>query len=196
MESENEYLAFLIDTLKELPLNVQRLYQENRSGMLAFLPPMPLFANRGGHYSQSLGKRYLHLYLDQRTMDSSPAIFFKRLSTRCADDGSVVQQLLLFIPVGYRAVVQHALKNFPFAMTPPEFRSHVIQTLSYEKWLREGNRLVMIGEELDSILYRFLPLFPEHQLHNRLCILFEAIDEIDDQLREEVFQFIETAEES
>ena len=197
VESENEYLAFLIDTLKELPLNVQRLYQENCDrGMLSSSPTHAFICKPGWPLIRKAWESDLYTYTWIKEQWIAPQHNFLK---DCLLDGrmmdAVIQQLLLFIPIGYRPVVQHALKNFPFAMTPSEFRSHVIQALSYEKWLREGNRLAQISEELDSILYRFLPLFPEHQLRERLGTLFEAIDEIDDRLREQVLHLIETAEE-
>ena len=198
VESENEYLAFLIDTLKELPISVQRLYQENgERGMLSFSPTHAFICKPGWPLIRKAWESDSYTYTWIKEQWTAPQQHFLKacvLDARMMD--LIVQQLLLFIPVGYRPVVQHALKNFPFAMTPPEFRSHVIQTLSYEKWLREGNRLFMIGEELDSILYRFIPLFPEYQLREHLMTLFEAIDEMDDQLRHEVFLLIDAAEES
>ena len=198
VESENEYLAFLIDTLKELPLSVQRLYQENpERGMLAFSPTHAFICKPGWDLFRKgwESDAYTYTWIKERWIAPQ-----QQFLANCLLDArmmeAVVEQLLWFIPTGYRAVVRHALKSFPFTMTPPEFREHVLQALSYEKWLREGHRLVAIGEELDSILYRFLPLFPEHQLRERLIILFEAIDEIDDSLRAELFRLIERAEES
>lgn len=78
-------------------------------------------------------------------------------------------------------------------MTPPEFREHLLKTLSYEKWLQ--GRLNLIAEEIDSILYRFIPLFPEYALSEKLMLLFQEIPEIEGKLKEEVVHYSESVQE-
>lgn len=198
VESETEYLAFLIDTIKELPLNVQRLYQENcNRGMLSFSPTHAFICKPGWPLFRKAWESDIYTYTWIKEKWVQPQYDFLNgclLDTRMIE--AVIGELLLFIPIGYRSVVQHALKHISYAMTPSELHSHVIQTLSYEKWLRDPARLSMIGDELGAILYRSLPFFPEYQLGERLRTLFEAIDEIDDSLRETLFHLIDKAEES
>lgn len=198
VESENEYLAFLIDTIKELPYNVQRLYQEQpEKGMLAFTPTHAFVCKPGWSIFRQAWENDLYTYTWIKQQWLEPQ---QQFLSNCLLDSRMIEalidELLLFFPEGYRTVVRQALGGFSLAMTPFEMREHILQVLSYEKWLRVGNRLMAIGEEFDSLLLRMLPLFPEHQLREKLVTLFEAVDEIDDRLREQVFERIGKAEDA
>jgi hypothetical protein len=197
VESETELLAFFIDTLKECPLSVQRLYQESsEQGMLAFSPTHAFVCKPGWNLFRQGWESDIYTYTwikEQWLLPQQRFLSQIVLDARMVE--VIVDHFLSFFPSSYHAVVAHVLKNVPFAMTPYELREHFIKTLAYEKWLREGNRLQAIAEELDSILYRLLPLFPEYQLRERIKILFSAIDEMDDPSREILYQVIDTAEE-
>lgn len=197
VESENELLAFLIDSIKELPLAVQQTLKtdENKS-LLAFSPTHAFLGKPGWRLFREGWESSLYTYTWIRDQWAAPQIKFLDtllLNNRMME--AIIDQLLRIIPLGYRTVVQHALSSFGYAMTPPEFRENVMQTLSYEKWLHGGRRLELIGEELDSILYNSLPLFPEHELRERLDTLFYAVEEIDEGLRNELLRRFDEVEE-
>ncbi len=193
VESETELLAFFIDTIKELPLSVQKMFQQDPSrSMLAFSPTHAFLCKPGWKLFRKGWESDLYTYTWIRDLWHHPQLNFLDdhiLENRMMDH--LVSELLLVIPPGYRPIVQNILKTFPFPMRADEFREHVKNALSYEKWLRGGRHLELLLEELDSILYRTLPLFPEHALQERLRVLFESIDEIDDQLQKKLVQLID-----
>jgi hypothetical protein len=198
VENENELLAFLIDTMKGCPLSVQHKYRDDPTlSMLAFSPTHAFLCKPGWKLFYKAWESDTYTYTWIRDHWVTPQQIF--LDTHLLDNRMmelIVQQLLLFIPIGYRPIVQNALKSFTYSMTPPEFREHVMKMLAYEKWLHEGHKLDLIAEELDSMLYRFLPLFPEHALQEKLTLLFESIDEADVQIKKEIPLFSEKVEES
>jgi hypothetical protein len=197
VESENELLAFLMDSIKELPLSIQNKYEKDPSlSMLAFSPTHAFLCKPGWELFRKGWESDTYTYTWIR--DQWAALHLKFLDSLLLDTRmmeAIVSQLLLFIPLGYRPVVKNALKSFAFSMAPTEFREHVLKMLSYEKWLHSGRRLELIAEELDSILYRFLPLFPEHELKARLDQLFEAMDFIDEGLKKKLHSFFPMVEE-
>ncbi len=198
VERESEYLAYLLDTLKELPLTLQHQFQERGDkGILASSPTHAFVVKPGWPLLRQGWESDLYSYTWVKEHWQLPQQRFLEgilLDSRMMD--AIIQQLLLFIPPGYRPLVNSAFKNFPLSMTPVEFRDHVMMTLSYEKWLSERGRMQWALEELDSILYHSLPLFPEHQLRERLTLLFDAVDEIDPTQRFQLSRLIETAEEA
>src|SRR3984957_15948549 len=196
VENENEFLAFLIDTMKELPLSIQRKYQTDpEMSMLAFSPTHAFLIKPGWKLFRKSWESDIYTYTWIRDHWIAPHLKFLDsflLDHRMME--SIIQQLLLFIPIGYRPLVKHALRGFTYSITPPEFRERVIKILSYEKWLQKW--MSLIAEELDSILYHFLPLFPEHALREKLITLFNAVTEVDDRLKEGIFNHFEVAQES
>ena len=197
VESENELLAFLMDSVKELPLSTQRKYEQNPTlNMLAFSPTHAFLCKPGWDQFKKGWESDTYTYTWIRDRWAAGQLKFldsQLLNQRMME--VIVDQLLLFIPVGYRPIVQHALRNFGFSMAPPEFREQVLRTLSYEKWLQGGRRLELIAEELDSILYRSLPLFPEYTLKDKLTQLFEDVMEIDEELKKAIYSFFPMVEE-
>lgn len=192
VESENELLAFLIDTLKELPRSTQQLFEHKSTlSLLAFSPTHAFLCKPGWNLFKRAWESDLYTYTWIRDRWHAPILRF--LDEQILDGGMIeklVEELFLFFPAGYRPLVKGALKNLPFSLRPHEFREHVLKALSYEKWL--GRHLDLLGEEIDSLLYRSLPLFPENLLPERLRLLFKSVDEIDDDLQERLSKSIET----
>jgi hypothetical protein len=188
VESENEYLAFLIDMMKELPLRFQQMYQKDPDGSLLTFSPTHAFLCKPGWRSFKAAWQsdiYTYTWIKDHWMRHQ----IKFLNSIVLDHGMMAiltQDLLRYIPAGYRAVAAEALKNFAYSMTPVQFRGHVIQVMSYERWLKEGGKLDLLAEELDSILYKYLPLFPEYELREKLESIFNNMDEIDSPLKEKI----------
>lgn len=197
VESDNELLAFLIDGLKEQALSTQQIYQKdpNRS-LLAFSPTHAFLCKPGWSLFRKAWESDLYTYTWIRDLFVNPQLRFldeNILNVRMIEH--LVSEFLHFIPSGYRPLAKKVLSDFAFSMRADEFRESVLKKLSYERWIREGSRhLALIAEELDSILYRSLPLFPEHALRDRLFILFEGIDDVDDALQKKIFSLIEKLE--
>lgn len=197
VESENEYLAFLIDTLKELPKNQKQMFRiDPERSMLAFSPTHAFLCKPGWKLFRQAWESDSYTYTWIRDNWMRPQKKFLDsilLDQRMMD--TLIQHLLPSIPVTHRALAAHLLKNFSFAMTPSDFREKILTTLSYERGLQGERRLDFIAEEIDALLYRSLPLFPEHQLKEKLTTLFDAIDEITPQLRAALSQRFNNVEE-
>lgn len=180
VESPTELLAFFIDTVRELPLSTQRLFEKEQDrSMLASSPTHAFLCKPGWSLFRKAWESDLYTYTWIRDVWNHPQQRFldeNILDSRMMD--FLFSELLNFIPPGYQPLVKNILQGFPYSMRSNEFRDYVIRALSYEKWLRPG----LIAEELDAILYRCLPLFPEHALEEKLRAVFEATDEIDDRL--------------
>lgn len=191
VENETELLAFLIDAIKGLPLSTQRLFQNDpEKGMLAFSPTHAYLVKPGYPFFHEAWDNDLYTYtwirdtivhrgqdfLDKHKLDQRGIAFF-------------VEKLLAFLPVGYQPVVKKALAQLPSSLYPFDFRESVIKILSYEKWLH-GRGLQMVQDELDSLLYKHLPLFSEYQVTERLEALFAEMEELDSEL---TYRLIEAA---
>lgn len=173
VENCEELLAFFIDTMKEGSLDLQRHWKEDaESLLLAFSPTHAFCIKPGLHSFRAAWESDLYTYSwirDKLVMPQQRFFSEQILTPRMME--FLVDRLALLIPAGYRAVFLRAIGSFVLSMTPQEFREHVLHNLAYEKWLRVGERLTQLGEELDSLLLRFLPLFPEHALEKGLEVI-------------------------
>lgn len=198
VENETELLAFLIDSMKESSLSVQKKYlAEQELNMLAFSPTHAFLVKPGWLLFRQAWESDIYTYTWIRDHLVIPQQRF--LDTIVLDNRmmeTLIHELLAFIPVGYLPVVKKAFESFSYSMTPPEFREYVMARLSYEKWLHGSSRLDLVSEELDSILYRKLPCFHEYELLERLNKVFDAMEEIDAALKEKIMHFYPVVVES
>lgn len=197
VESENELLAFLIDTMKGLPHPVQKIYQQNPAyPMLAFSPTHAFLCKPGLKLFREGWESpdYTYTWIRDRWM--APQKDFLEsflLDERMMD--YLIDKLLLMMPAGYPSLVKKIFNNFPFSMRPFEFREYVLKALSYEKWIQKGRRLDMVAEELDSLLYKCLPLFPDYALREKLEAIFNSISGIDTPLKKTLWATLDAADE-
>lgn len=177
VETENELLAYFLDTFKEAPARVQKLYQKepNRS-MLAFTPTHAYLFKPGWKHLREGWEENVYTYTWIRDAWVQPHYVF--LEKHLLDGRMmelILQKLIANFPPGYRAIATHAVGLHHNSRKANEFRADVMRAFSYEKWM--GKReLEQIGDELDGLLFSMLPLFPEHQLIEKLERIFSEID--------------------
>ncbi len=192
-ESPTELLAFYIDTIKELSSSQQREFVNNRRrGMLAYSPTHAFLLQPGCFEPAWNNDSYTYTWIRDTLLH--PAQDFldeQRLESR--EIAFLVDKLLPALPKGYQGIVKRALEKLPSPLLPFEFRANVVNILSYEKWLNPA-ALQYIADEIDSICFKHLPLFPEHQLQERLEALFYEMEELDRGQRERLLEAIKKLE--
>ncbi|MFN0065468.1 MAG: hypothetical protein ACKVOH_04445, partial [Chlamydiales bacterium] len=194
VESPTELLAFLIDTVKDLPLSVQNKFPSGSENALLGFSPTHAYQIKPGYPSfNESWDNDVYTYTWIRDHCVTPAEDFldgNKLDTRMMD--ALIERLFAFIPAGYRPVVRSALNHLPSSLYPFDFREQVQQILSYEKWLAQGLQRVI--DELDSILYSSLPFIPEYQLREKLAMIFEEMEEIYPTLKEQLMNHFDELE--
>jgi hypothetical protein len=170
VENPMELLVFLVDTLKHIPVKMSEPYAKTEvKGLLihspthAFQlkPAFPRFkeAWQNEAYSYTWIRDQLvkpmERALEMITLDESMMTF-------------LVQRLLPLVPENYRYYFSKSFSSLHGSMSPREFRQHLVETMDKERGLKSGGVAVLAEEEIDSLLYKSLPLFPMHQLHDRL----------------------------
>src|SRR5262249_30996339 len=152
IENENELLAFLIDAMKELPLSVQQMLdQDPNKSLLAFSPTHAFLCKPGwGLFKQGWeSDTYTYTWIrDYWVAPQKKFLDSILLDVRMMD--LLIHKFLNVIPPGYRPVAKNVLRGFDYGMSPPDFREKVLKALSYERWLQQGRLLAHFGEELDS----------------------------------------------
>lgn len=189
VESSTELLAFYLDTIREMPLSVQNSFKEDpEKALLAFSPTHAFLCKPGWKKFQRGWDNDLYSYtwirdywvFPQQEFTGSILLDSRRI-------GYFVDKIELIIPEGYRPIYRNALSSLTLSMRPKQLRENILTTLSYEQWMRGGRRLEILSEEIDSLLFSHLPLFPEHELQEKLQTLFAHIEEIDTPLKEKLF---------
>ncbi|NGX62189.1 MAG: hypothetical protein K940chlam9_01683, partial [Chlamydiae bacterium] len=196
IEKENELLAFWIEILRAVPLSTQKLYEQdpNRS-MLAFSPTHAFICKPGWSLFRKSWESDLYPYTWIRDvwLSGQEAFLEKQLlSGRMIH--YLTERVLGFFPSSYRTLARAILPDFAPPMYPAEFRRRVLEVLVNQKWLQRGG-LMQLADEIDSLFYRLLPLFPEHDLRDHFRRVLEQLSEIQKETKEEMFRLFSPLEE-
>lgn len=116
VESENELLAFFIDLIKESPSRVQRKFQADQAvSLLAFSPTHAFLCKPGWESFKTAWEEDAYTYTWIRDRWVAPQQRFldgTLLDPRMME--AITEELLQFIPFGYRPIVKNALPGFSF----------------------------------------------------------------------------------
>lgn len=193
VENEKELLAFLIDSLKEAPLSVQKIYQQNPSrSLLAFSPTHAFLCKPGWSFFRQGWESTLYTYtwIRDKWLQQQED-FLHSINLDYSQIEWLKNRLVQGFPAEYRFWSEKALKNLNGPLRPTEFREGVLQAFSYEKWVHS---LGALAEEVDSLLFSSLPFYKEYELKESLAFLLREMPEIDKELERALLTLFESIE--
>lgn len=188
VENETELLVFLLDVIKELPRNIQKEIKKKEESLLAFSPTHAFLCKPSLPKFRKGWENDVYTYTwvrDQWILPQQKFLSSLNLDFRMMD--VLVDEIAKMVPIGYRPRFKSLFGFFTHPMVPSEFREYVLKTISYERWLQAGNRLDFLSVEIDSCLYKCLPLFPDYQLKEKLELLFDTLPDVGSSLKNEIF---------
>ena len=86
-------------------------------------------------------------------------IFVERLLLNDEMLDYMLQQISEKIPENYRPRFKAVFGNLSGPINPIFFREYLIDMLEQDRGLRYGSRSILQTDEIDGLLYSFLPLF-------------------------------------
>lgn len=183
VENTTELLVFLADTLKQIPPNLLKDYQngKNKSMLMhspthAFLlkPSSPCFQRvwttdaftytwARDHLISPKMKKIEHVHLTEEQM-----IYF-------------IEKLSLKVPINYRHYLKKHLSQVHGTKDVQDFRNYLFANIQNDRGLKSTGSTVIQEDDIDSLLYTLLPLFPRSELKTRLAQIFNAVTSISDE---------------
>lgn len=193
VENPTELLVFIIDTLKQMPPKVTNDFVNNSKSMLMESPTHAFLLKPSENTLKHSWKNDAFTYTWVR--DSLVLPRKERISSIELDEQMMhylVQKLVLKVPENYKHYFFKSFGTIYGRMSPTEFRNHIIRGIGQERGLKGIKGKILSEDEIDSILFRFLPLFHRTELKERLENLFSSISDIPQERREtlsNVFEF-------
>jgi len=179
VENENELLAFYLDTLKTLPYNTAKPYYTDPSkSMLAYSPTHAFIVKPG--MSPFLHGWQEDAYTFSWIRDNFISPWKQFLSTIRLNQQMIyrlVDELAERAPGELSHLIKNALGRLPIGLMPREFREQTLGLLKDEPWLKRFDLLPFTIFEIDSVLFRLLPLFSPSELKGKVLRILERIPE-------------------
>lgn len=180
VENEIELLMFFIDTLKQMPYSLTREYASDpKKSFLMHSPTHAFLLKPGLPFFKEGWQSDLFTYTWIRDVVVLP---MKNFIDRIILNNEMIQfllsQLTKLVPLGYQSHFQGILSRSQDQMRPKEFRDQILEHIQHDSMLARIGGLILSPEIIDSMLFRSLPLFPSHQLKERVRRIVEHLSEI------------------
>jgi hypothetical protein len=193
VESEVELLVFLADTLKHLPPKLMEPYLKGiRSDMLmqspthAFILKPTLFPFKNAWANEEF------TYTSIRDLFVKPAEQF--IDNMVLSDQMIqylVQAILEKVPENFQPRFKSVFNSLSGPMGSIVFRDYIVEAMEQDRGLRYGNQTILSSEQIDSLLYSSLPLFPNYELKDRLHKILILLPHIGDREADEILSLLD-----
>ncbi len=190
VENPTELLVFILDVLKQIPHPIIKNFSKEKRESLLIHSPTHAFLLKPYYTTFFKGwQREEFTYTWVRDQWIKP--MEKAIEMITLDESMMhylIDQLQLLVPINYRYYFRNTFERMFGNLTPIEFRNHLIETMQRDRGLQIRQQTVLPADEIDSLLFNQLPLFPIYQMENRLEQLFKAISSLNANLREELLR--------
>lgn len=183
MEEPVELLAFLVDTLRNLPNRIsQRFAREPKRSMLIHSPTHAFLLKPGrGLYSQAWqDEEYSYTYIrDKLFLPRQRFVEGIKLDRDMID--RLLEMLEARVPLAYRVYVKQLMVRIPGRLSPMQFRRQMIGGIGEQRGLLAEGRSVLSADDVDALLYKHLPLFHRTKVETYLQELLAELPEMDER---------------
>lgn len=197
VESPTELLVFLIDTLKQIPPKIMDDF--NKSGknlMLMHSPTHAFLLKPNEKVFKCAWENNLLTYTWVRDHLINPR---KKMLDEIVLDANMMHHLVeKLAPIVHENFRHYFFKTFGTIYgekSPSEFRNHLVNGMKKDRGLKHNNRPVLSEEEIDSLLYAALPLFPWSELRERVEKIYSAISALDPNIRKAALDLFDSLSE-
>ncbi len=194
VENPMELLVFFLDTLKQIPPKlIQDFFKENRKSMLMHSPTHAfLLKPRDPEFYEGWqSEAFTYTWVRDQWVKSRQ----RYLDMIVMDEGmmnDLIQKLLLLVPDDFKYYFRKVFERIHGTMTPVEFRQHLVDTMEHDPGLRRRGMNALSPDDIDSLLFELLPLFPFYQMSARLETLFKSFPEISEKMRREMLDLYQS----
>lgn len=179
VESPLELLVFLVDTVKQIPSKVMEEYIINPNKSMLMSSPTHAFLFKPGLKPfRDLWNTDAFTYTWVRDQIVIPMQrFIEEISLDVDMMHFLIQEIQKKIPKNYQHYFQKSFSHLYGVMNPIEFREHIANKSFQDRGFRFAGKSIFSLDELDHSLYSLLPLFPKHELEEKVKNIFSLLPE-------------------
>lgn len=186
VENPMELAVFLVDCVKGLSNEFQESFVQNRERSLLVHSPTHAFLLKPGYsLFEKCWRAKEFTYTWMRDQVFRPMEYFlDRLYIDADHMRFVTERLTQEVPESHRHYFRQTFLNIGGAMRVMDYRQHLVDTMEITQGLQLSRRSVLASVDIDSLLYRILPLFPSYKLKERVEYIISQLPEVDAKMRE------------
>ena len=187
VENPTELLVFLLDTVKQIPPKLFEGFENDPSKSLLIHSPTHAFLlkpNWGLFKEAVQSEVFTYTYVrDQFILPAEK--FIRKMDMEESMQEFLIGRIAQKVVPDFRHYFRQVFSYVAGKKDPVEFRNMLVHTISHERGLRYGRGVIQI-DEIDSLLFSALPLFPAYELKARSDEILAKLPNISPQLLEDV----------
>lgn len=170
VENPMELLVFFADTIKHVPPKATEGYlKDPNKGMLMHSPTHAFVLKPGvnGLKEAWTNEEFTHTWVRDALVRPRES-FVENLNLDDYMMDYLIEQLTPMVPADYRHYFQKVFSHMHGPLNSSDFRYYIVERMDHERGLQIRGQPVLAPDDIDSTLYSLLPLFPAHQLKDRV----------------------------
>lgn len=193
VENEMELLVYLADTMKHIPPPfLEPFLKGQRQSMLMQSPTHAFLLKPTMSPFQETWSNDQFTYTFIRDQFVRPAeIFIERLLLNDEMLQVLIQKLSEKIPENYLPRFKAVFGHMQGPLNPIFFREYLVDMISHDRGLRYGSNPILSIEEIDGFLYSYLPLFPLHELKERVHQILPLLPELTSEKINQIMELFD-----
>jgi len=185
VENPQELLVFLADTAKQIPYKIMEPYKINPNKSMIMYSPTHAFLFKPGFKKFCVAwnsSEFTYTWVRDKLIFPMER-FVDEIVLNQDMMAYLVRQLLPRVPENYQHYFRQSFGELKGAMSPNGFRDYLVYNMQRDRGLQINKNPVVPEYEIDSLLFKQLPLFPAYKLRERVGIIFSKIPSLSKELR-------------
>jgi hypothetical protein len=190
VENETELLAYLIDSIKQLPISVSDMYLKDSNKSMLIHSPTHAFLLKPGYFKEAwTSDMYTYSWIKHMLVEPAREDFNNIvIEEEMAQD--MLQDLLFSVPQDFRPRYKQVFQQLPYRLSVENFRGYIVDTFHSDRGLRTFQGPVLSSDEVDSVIFSHLPYIQKAEigevLREILSTVYASRPELEKQVPEVV----------
>lgn len=193
VENEVELLVFLYDSLKQIPYKMTEEYLKKPDKSMLMHSPTHAFLLKPGMSPFKEGwntEAYTYVWTrDQFVLPRKRFVENLLLDEQMMQ--AIIDKMLEKIPSEFKHNFRRIFTHLPPNLSSIEFRDYLLEGMARDRGLQFVGTAVWSSEEVDSLLYSLLPLFPTSQLSEKVMAIMAKLPRLNSSLQKNIEQLLE-----
>lgn len=193
VENPMELLVFLVDTLKHSPYSMMEDYVRNPDKSMIMHSPTHVFLLKPGisPFKEAWrNEAFTHTWVRDQLVQPMED-FNNSLELNEEMLKFLVLKFSEIIPSNFQFYFKKVFTHMFGPMNSRDLRYHLLDRIKHEKGLQYDGQGVLSSDEIDRTLYSLLPLFPAHELSERLTAIWQSLPGMTNDFMEQLNRTLE-----
>lgn len=193
IENEIELLVFIADTIKQIPPALLDPFIKGKRASMLMQSPTHAFELKPmlSPFKEAwMDEEFTYTSIRDRFVQPAE-LFTERLVLDEEMVGYLIKKIKEKIPENFQSRFQTVFGEMRGPSNPVFFRQYLVEVLGQDRGLRYGSHPVISSDEIDSMLYSFLPLFSVHELRERVESIITTLPQIGSNMCKEMMRIFD-----